>query len=71
VTFRAPEAWQICQALKAAGVIPDFRTPERLRIGLAPLYTRFEDVHEGMTRLRDIVTSGAYTDYAAELGRVT
>ncbi|WP_426507614.1 kynureninase [Dactylosporangium sp. McL0621] len=71
VTFRAPEAWPICQALKAAGVIPDFRTPERLRIGLAPLYTRFADVHEGMRRLREIVTSGAYSTFTAELGRVT
>ncbi|WP_433610401.1 kynureninase [Dactylosporangium sp. CA-139114] len=71
VTFRAPEAWPICQALKAAGVIPDFRTPERLRIGLAPLYTRFVDVHEGMARLRDVVDTGAYLSYGAELGRVT
>ncbi|GAA2390841.1 kynureninase [Dactylosporangium salmoneum] len=71
VAFRAPEAWQICQALKAAGVIPDFRTPERLRIGLAPLYTRFVDVHEGMTRLRDVVESGTYARYPAQLGRVT
>ncbi|WP_433051472.1 kynureninase [Dactylosporangium sp. CS-033363] len=71
VTFRAPEAWQICQALKAAGVIPDFRTPERLRIGLAPLYTRFADVHEGMTRLREIVDSGSYASFEASLSRVT
>ncbi|GAA4262174.1 kynureninase [Dactylosporangium darangshiense] len=71
VTFRSPEAWQMCQALKAAGVIPDFRTPERLRIGLAPLYTRFVDVYDGMARLRDIVESDAHLSYPAELGRVT
>jgi kynureninase len=71
VTFRDPQAWPICQALKAAGVIPDFRTPQRLRIGLAPLYTRFIDVHDGMARLRDIVSSGAYAEFAERLGRVT
>ena len=43
------QAWQICQALKAANVIPDFRTPDRLRLGFAPLYTRFADVHEGLS----------------------
>ncbi|MFC5007023.1 kynureninase [Dactylosporangium cerinum] len=71
VTFRHPQAWQICQALKAAMVIPDFRTPERLRIGLAPLYTRFVDVWEGMARLRDIMTSGSYREFEAAPGRVT
>ncbi|WP_327008508.1 kynureninase [Dactylosporangium sp. NBC_01737] len=71
LTFQHPQAWQICQALKAAGVIPDFRTPQRLRIGLAPLYTRFVDVWEGMARLRDIVTSGSYREFEAAPGRVT
>jgi kynureninase len=71
VTFHHPHAWQICQALKAQQVIPDFRTPQRLRIGLAPLYTRFVDVWEGMTRLRDIVATGSYREFAAEPGRVT
>src|SRR5262249_21219299 len=40
VTLHHPQAWQLCQAWRAAGVIPDFRTPQRLRIGFAPLYTR-------------------------------
>ena len=71
LTFEHPDAWRICQALKAAGVVPDFRTPDRLRIGLAPLYTRFVDVWEGMARLRDILTSGSYREYAAAAGRVT
>ena len=53
ITLHHPNAWQICQALKAADVIPDFRTPDRLRLGFAPLYTRFVDVYEGMLRLRE------------------
>jgi kynureninase len=71
VTLRHPNAWQFCQALKAAGVIPDFRTPERLRLGLAPLYTRFVDVYEAMTRLRDVAESGAWREFPAETGRLT
>ena len=71
LTLRHPQAWQICQALKAAKVIPDFRTPERLRIGLAPLYTRFVDVYEGFDRLRAIMASGAHLEFCPELGRVT
>jgi kynureninase len=71
VTLYHPEAWQICQALKAAGVIPDFRTPDRLRMGFAPLYTRFVDVHDGFDRLREIMRAGGWKDFPAERGRVT
>ncbi len=65
------QAWQICQALKAAGVIPDFRTPDRLRLGFAPLYTRFVDVHDGLARLRDLTAAGAHHAYPAQRARVT
>ena len=71
ITLHHPNAWQICQALKAAKVIPDFRTPDRLRIGLAPLYTRFVDVYEGFDRLRAIMASRRYEEFPAARSRVT
>jgi kynureninase len=71
LTFHHPHAWQICQALKAAKVLPDFRSPERLRIGLAPLYTRFVDVYDAMARLRTILATGSYTAFPATPTRVT
>jgi len=71
VTLHHPQAWQVSQALRAAKVIPDFRTPDRLRIGLAPLYTRFVDVYEGLSRLREIMSSGSYREFPAERARVT
>jgi kynureninase len=71
VTLHHPAAWPVTQALKAAGVIPDFRTPERLRIGLAPLYTRFTDVYEGFARLREVMRTRSYERYPATPGRVT
>ena len=71
VTLHHPYAWQVCQALKAAGVIPDYRTPDRLRIGLAPLYTRFVDVHEGFRRLRGIAETESWRAFPAEPARVT
>jgi len=71
ITLHHPRAWQICQALKAAKVIPDFRTPDRLRIGLAPLYTRFVDVYEGFRRLRAIMIGGEYEKFPAARSRVT
>jgi kynureninase len=71
VTLHHPAAWQLTQAAIAAGVVPDYRTPDRLRVGLAPLYTRFADVHEGFTRLREILAAGSYREFPATPGRVT
>jgi kynureninase len=71
VSLHHPQAWQLCQAWQDAGVIPDYRTPDRLRIGLAPLYTRFIDVYEAFRRLRQILAAGRYTSYPAEPARVT
>ncbi len=71
VTLYHPQAWQICQAWKDDRVIPDFRTPDRLRIGLAPLYTRFADVHEAFVRLREIMRTGSYHGYPTARARVT
>jgi kynureninase len=71
ITLHHPHAWHICQALKAAGVIPDFRTPDRLRLGVAPLYTRFVDMFEGLSRLHVVMRTGAYQAFPTERGRVT
>ena len=71
ISLHHPMAWQLCQAWQAAGVIPDYRTPDRLRIGLAPLYTRFTDVYEGFRRLRRILETDAHKGYPAERARVT
>ena len=71
VTLHHPEAWRISQALIAAGVIGDYRTPDRLRLGPAPIITRFTDVWDALDRLRQIATSKSYEDLPAELSRVT
>jgi kynureninase len=71
VSLHHPHAWQISQALTEAGVLGDYRTPDRLRLGPAPAYTRFVDVHAGMAKVREIVASGAYEKYPASIGRVT
>jgi len=71
ITLHHPQAWQVCQAWKAAKVIPDFRTPDRVRIGPAPLYTRFVEVYEAFDRLRRIMESGEYERFTVERARVT
>jgi kynureninase len=71
VTLYHPDAWRISQALIAAGVIGDYRTPDRLRLGPVPITTRFTDVWDALDLLRQIAADKTYEDLPAELSRVT
>jgi len=71
VSLAHPQAWQLTQALIDRGVVPDFRTPDRLRLGPAPLYTRFVDVWDALDRLRALLADGAHEAYPTERARVT
>ena len=71
VSLAHPRAWQLAQALVDRGVVPDFRTPDRLRLGPASLYTRFVDVWDAMDRFRGVLAEGAYEAYPTERSRVT
>jgi kynureninase len=55
VCFAHPQAWPVMQALIARGVIGDFRAPDVLRFGFAPLYIGFADVWDAVEVLRDIL----------------
>ena len=55
VTLRRPGFAKILEPLWAAGVIPDYRRPDGIRIGPAPLSTSFAEVHRGLAVLRDLL----------------
>jgi kynureninase len=71
VTFFHPAAWRLTQALIDHGVVPDFRTPDRVRLGPAPLYSRFVDVWDGMDRFRALLEDRSFESYPTERARVT
>ena len=50
-----PRARELCRALIDRGVIVDFRTPDIIRFGFAPLTTRFVDVYDGIDALRALL----------------
>jgi kynureninase len=54
VAVRRPDARELCGALIRAGVVPDFREPDSIRLGLSPLTTSFADVRTAIERLRDV-----------------
>ncbi|HRQ41906.1 MAG TPA: kynureninase [Chloroflexota bacterium] len=66
------EGWRIDQALiHDMQVIPDFRHPDNIRLGIAPLYTTYQDIYEAMRRLRLVVTERLYEKYEAAATAVT
>jgi kynureninase len=57
VGFNHPHGYPIMQALIARGVVGDFRAPDLLRFGFAPLYNRFEDAWRAADTLADIIAT--------------
>lgn len=72
VSLSHPDAWPIDRAVIELGkVIPDFRAPDNLRFGLAPLYNSHMDVHTAIQRIKAIVESGDLADFEARNVKVT
>jgi len=62
VCFSHPQAYAVMQALIARGVIGDFRAPDILRFGFAPLYLRYADVRNAVTAIADVLRSETWRD---------
>ena len=76
VSLRHPEGYRINRALIEAPpptvrVIPDFREPDNIRLGVAPIYTTYEDIHRALERMRTIVEIKEYKSYSHERLSVT
>lgn len=72
ISLRHAEGYRINRALIAEmGVLPDFREPDNIRLGLAPLYTSFCEVWEAVERMRRVVEEGRYRKYSRRRMAVT
>jgi kynureninase len=71
VTLRHDDAWQISQALIRENVIGDYRTPDRIRLGPAPISTRFTEVFDAMAALQRIAADKSYADIQPDPSGVT
>lgn len=72
ISLQHADGWRITRALiETARIIPDFREPNNIRFGFAPLYTTFAEVATAVTRLRDLTAGGAHLQYEATRPVVT
>ena len=67
-----PDAARICVALREfANVIPDYRTPNSIRLAISPLPTSYVEVWDGFERIRDLVSTRQYEKVKEGGSRVT
>jgi kynureninase len=76
LALRHPEAYRICQALihpESSGlkVIPDFRDPDIIRLGITPLYISYTDLYHAVARIREVAENREYLRFPAERKKVT
>ena len=72
ISIRHAEGYRINRALiEEMNVIPDFREPDNLRLGFAPLYTSFAEIHEGFHRIQRVMAEKRYENYTKQKLTVT
>ncbi|MFN2395754.1 MAG: kynureninase [Bacteroidales bacterium] len=76
VSIRHPEAYRICKALinpdtGGKTVIPDFREPDYIRLGITPLYTSYMDIYEAVMQIKMIAEQKLYNQFSKEKEQVT
>jgi kynureninase len=76
VSLRHPDAYRVTRAMIEASppdvrVIPDFRAPDNIRLGVAPLYTTFTDIYRAVDRMRVILVDKVYERFSGDKLGVT
>ncbi len=72
ISIRHPEGYRINRALiEEMNVIPDFREPDNIRLGFAPLYGSFAEVWEGFDRIKRVIEEKRYEKYPKQKLTVT
>jgi len=72
ISIGHPHAAKICVALrKFANVIPDYRTPDTIRLAIAPLPTSYVEIWDGFQRIRNLTESRQYEQIEGSDSRVT
>ena len=65
------EAFRINEALKARGVVPDFRPPNIIRVAPIPLYNTYYEVWQVVQYLKEIIDNKEYESFSKERKAIT
>jgi kynureninase len=71
VTIRHSKGFQVASALRQRGVIPDFRSPDLIRFGFAPMYTSYNETLEAASILTKILHTRSYEKFPETRSGVT
>jgi kynureninase len=72
ISIGHPDAARICVALRQfANVVPDYRTPDSIRLAISPLPTSYVEIWDGFQRIRDLVSTRQYEKIEKTDSRVT
>jgi kynureninase len=71
ITLSHPHGQALSQALRAYGVVPDFRHPDMVRLSPAPAFTRFSECAAACDRLEHILREGIWQDFDGHSSTVT
>ncbi|MFB1081469.1 kynureninase [Jeotgalibacillus sp. JSM ZJ347] len=66
IALQHPYAAGICKAMKAEGIIPDFRAPDIIRLAPAAFYTSYQDLYQAMQLIKQIMQEETYKTYSNE-----
>ncbi len=71
VSIRHAQAQPLCLALRARGVVPDFRKPDVIRLAPSPLYNTFTELWNSVEILKEITASRSYEKFETTRALVT
>jgi len=76
ISIQHKEGYRICQALinppeGKLKIIPDFREPDNIRLGIAPLYTSYAEIYQAVQRIREAVESEEHKNFSGQRNLVT
>lgn len=66
VALLHPEGLRVAEALRARGIVPDFRPPDIVRIAPVALYNTFAELWTLVRHLREIVETREYERFSVE-----
>ena len=72
ISIRHADGYRINRAMiEEMNVIPDFRAPDNIRLGFAPLYLSFTEIWEGFDRIKRVMEEKRYENWPKQKLRVT